>query len=180
MKKYLLTIIALLVAHYSFSQFPGFENGNFNSFDMSYGTNVQSQKQFLWMKWCVDEGISGETSGVSSPVHHKIMDNTIASEQFDPAVGGTVLPTVIEGRYSARLGSKIRGSIAQRLKKTLVINSQNSNFKLNYALVTFDPMDHNDCEKPYFEWSIKTVSGFTFICKSYVKLKFVKFYKHFF
>lgn len=98
--------------------------------------------------------INGSVPGITTG-RQDIMTNPAA---FDPVVGGTVMPTVLEGNNSLRLGSVTSiGRRAQTIAYTFTVTAANAKSSFAYALVQEDPPPqqfHRPEEKPFFKWWI--------------------------
>ncbi len=156
----LLVLLCLLVNITSKSQNLGFEDGNFNNWSLAYGENNR-KATLLFFPICWNKKIKDLTNGQNSPDYHQIM-----TAGFDPIVGGTILPTVIEGNFSARIGS--RGSVGKKasiIERNVTIPNDGV-LKINYAVVMNDP-SHNKCQKPFFSIRVSSLSGSTIFFEEY-------------
>lgn len=119
-----------------------FEYGAFNSWQALAGTN----------------DLNGLSLNPSAPLsgRHTIM----SGGSFDPVVGGTILPVVNAGSFSARLGDSLAGSQAEGLTYTFTVTPQNKNFTFSYAIVLQDA-GHPPAEQPFFMYEVKTSSNAT-------------------
>ncbi|MGJ8735782.1 hypothetical protein [Zobellia laminariae] len=149
MKK-LLPLIIIMYSITLQAQNFGFEDGNFNDWDLYYGQNDRDKI----FGFCFKKGISNIVGGQNSPNYHNL-----ESQGFDPLLGSSILPKVIEGNFSARIGSNGTDTKkASRLSKTFIVTSSEPYLKINYAIVTTDP-SHNSCENPYFLMTLKKSNG---------------------
>jgi hypothetical protein len=131
------------------SQNLGFESGNFNNWNLYSGEN----NRLSIFGICINNGIKNIAGGLNSPNHHNIM-----TPGFDPLLGGSVLPRVIEGNFSARIGSYSVGLKASRLSRDITVSASEPFLKINYAIVMKDP-GHNRCRNPYFQIRITKQNG---------------------
>src|ERR1041385_3729206 len=111
-----------------------------------------------WQAFAGFNYLSGLSLNPSLPLsgRHTIM----TSGNFDPVVGGTILPTVNTGAFSVRLGNSFGGSQAEALSYTFTVTNQNKNFMFSYAIVMED-YRHALYEQPFFMYDIKTASNVT-------------------
>ncbi|HST23601.1 MAG TPA: gliding motility-associated C-terminal domain-containing protein [Blastocatellia bacterium] len=121
-----------------------FEYGAFNNWQAFAGSNNSN-------------GLSLAPSAALSG-RHTIM----SGGGFDPVVGGTTLPIVNAGNYSARIGNSLGGSQAEGLRYSFTVTNQNQNFTFSYALVLqYAEQDHYPFEEPFFMYELKNSSGAT-------------------
>ncbi len=174
MKNFKITIIPFLTLFMMLTPLMLFaqnclNNGGFelNSFANWSGKSGKT-KTGITKGHCAINKIKGG-GGISNSVHQ------IVGIGFDPMVGNNILPTVVEGNFSAKLGNETPNNKAQSLTYEFTVQSPKLYF--NYAFVLQDPPDsHTKCQRPYFYYKIK-IPGF----KKNIKEKIVSddpgFYK---
>jgi gliding motility-associated-like protein len=88
---------------------------------------------------------------------------------FDPLVGGTILPVVppFGGNQSLRLGDGDKaGAKAARATFEYLVTPATANFTYRYSIIVEDPISapHNNVQRPYFNVSVRDAKGNKISC----------------
>ena len=105
----------------------------------------------------------GNTNAVVAGRH-----NIMTGGNFDPQVGGVLLPEVDPqgGIFSCRLGNAQTGAEAERIEQTFMVTNNTTSFTYRYAVVLNDPQ-HDQCNQPRFTIDMLDSNGQPINCAAY-------------
>lgn len=134
----------------------GFETGSLNAWHGVFGR---------WTAWPIYDSIVvlWSANGIQ-PNQHRVRH---VSEGNVPEVLGEAIPLVPPGsEYALQLGNSINGAEFERLSTSFLVDSNNTLFSYQFAVVFEDP-NHTPIEQPKFELRVTDQDGRTVPCGFY-------------
>lgn len=130
----------------------GFERGSFCGWEGYHGSTSKPMDNHGFITGTINDTIS----------RHTLM----TKGNYDPKVPSLPCVNPNGGVYSVRLGNSNIHKEAEALSYTFVVDSSNTNFVYNYAVVFQDP-GHDPSEQPYFSVYMESSDGTRINCASY-------------
>ena len=116
-----------------------FESGDYTGWSAETGTYKYGKSRFPFDKLDLN----------SCPIPNP--DLIVIEPPGDDGVLRSLIPKVVEGNNSIRIGKSLSGLFAQRVKYTFRVTNSNKIFRYSCAVLLQDPGDdHEKREKPYF------------------------------